>query len=185
MKHLARLRMTNAVLAAAMIVLFAMHGVGNSFELFGVGMPTSKMLARAVATLAVVHAVLGVVLTLATVRAQRKAGVSYVRLNKRFWAIRLSGLALAVFVVFHMMTFLQVGGGAYRLREFGGFELATNLGLVLCMAVHVLCSARPLAISLGINAPRSRAADLVFALSLVLLVTAAAFVVYYLRWDVI
>lgn len=185
MRHFARLRMVNAVVAAVMLVLFVLHGVGNSFELFGVGLPTSKVLARAVAALAVVHAILGVVLTGATVCAQRKAGVSYVRLNKRFWAVRASGVALAVFIIFHMMVFLQVGGGAYRLKEFGGFELATNVGLVLCMAVHVLCSARPLAISLGLNAPRSRAADLMFVISLVLLCTAAAFVVYYLRWSVV
>ena len=185
MRQFARLRMANALIATAMLVLFVLHGVGNSFELLGVGNPTSKMIARAIVTLAVAHAVLGVVFSIATIHAQREAGTSYVQLNKRFWAVRISGVALAVFVVFHMMTFLSVGGGAYRLREFGAFELATNVGLVLCVAIHVLCSARPLAISLGLNAPRARAADLVFALSLVLLFAAVAFVVYYLRWSVV
>jgi len=184
-RRMVRMRQANAILSAVMLALFLFHGVGNAFELLLVGGPTSKYLARALLTLALVHAVLGVVLTVATVKVQRQAGTSYVRLNSRFWAVRASGVAIAVFIAFHMMTFLQVSDGPYRLREFGAFELATNVGLVLSMAVHVLTNVRPLAVSLGIGAPRSRAADLALVLSVLLLFMAVAFVVYFVYWSVV
>lgn len=185
-RRMARMRQANAVLSAVMLALFLLHGVGNAFELMLVGGPTSKQLAHALLALAVVHAVLGVVLTVATVKAQRQAGTSYVRLNSRFWAVRASGAAIAIFIAFHMMAFLQVNSdGPYRLREFGVFELATNVGLVLSMAVHVLTNVRPLAVSLGIGAPRSRAADLALVLSVLLLFMAVAFVVYFVYWSVV
>ena len=183
---MARLRQINAVLGVLMLGLFVLHGVGNSFELVGAGLPTSKQLARAVATLAIVHGVIGVILTVHTLRAQRDKGVAYVWRNARFWAVRASGLAIAVFVALHMATFLQVGGaGAYRLREFGTLQLVSNLGLVASMAVHVVCNARPLAVALGMAAPRSRAADVALVFSLLLLLMGAAFVVYFLRWSVV
>ena len=185
-RRMARMRQANAVLSAVMLALFLLHGVGNAFELMLVGGPTSKGLAHALLALAVVHAALGVVLTVETVKAQRQAGTSYVRLNSRFWAVRASGAAIAIFIAFHMMTFLQVSsGGPYRLREFGAFELATNVGLVLSMAIHVLANVRPLAVSLGIAAPRSRAADLALVLSMLLLLMAVSFVVYFVYWSVV
>ncbi len=70
------------------------------------------------------------------------------------------------------------------MNAFGTFEFATNLGLVLSIALHVLANARPLSVSLGIGAPRARAADLVLVLSVLLLLMALAFVVYFIRWSV-
>ena len=186
MRGLARLRQANAVISAVMMVLFLLHGVGNAFELIGVGMPTSKLIARAVLVLAAAHAVIGVALTIATVRAQREAGTSYVGLNSRFWAVRASGVAIALFLVFHMLTFLQTSaGGPYRLRSFQGFELATGIGLVVSLAVHVLANMRPFMVSLGVGAPRARAMDVVLVLSVALLLMAVAFVVYFVRWSVV
>ncbi len=183
--RMAYLRAFNAVLSALMLALFLLHGVGNAFQLIGWGMPTSRTLAHVVVILAIVHAVLGAILTVQTVRAQREAAVSYVRLNSRFWAVRASGLAIAIFIVFHMLTFLQTSsGGPFRLNEFGTFEFTTNMGLVLSIALHVLANARPLLVSLGIGAPRARAADLVLVFSVLLLLMAVGFVVYFIRWSV-
>lgn len=179
------LRTLNALVATAMVALFVLHGVGNSFVLMGVGMPTSKALARAIVVLAVVHAALGVMLTATTLAAQREAGAAYVGLNARFWVARISGLAIAPLVAFHLLTFLQVGDGAYRLREFAELQLAANACLVLAIAIHVISNARPMLVGLGIGAPKARAVDLALALAVLLLIMGVAFVVYYLRWSVV
>ncbi|MDO4536988.1 MAG: hypothetical protein Q4B54_02420 [Coriobacteriales bacterium] len=181
-----RLRQINACVAACMLVLFLLHGVGNAFMLMDAGAPTSKMLARATLTLAVVHAVLSMALSWQSIRTSRETGVSYLRLNKRFWTVRISGVACALFLVTHMLAFLQVGGGgAYRLHEFGDLQFASQIGLVVSLALHLLANLRPLMVSLGIPSPRARALDVGFVLSVLLLVMAASFVVYYLRWSVI
>jgi succinate dehydrogenase hydrophobic anchor subunit len=186
MRGYATLRKVNTVLSVVMMALFLLHGVGNAFLVMSFGRPTAKALARAIVALAVVHGIIGVGLTVPTVRAMRESGTSYGLLNARFWAVRASGVAIAVFVALHMAVFLQVGGGGpYRLKEYGVFELAVNICLVLSVAVHVLCNARPLVIALGMSAPRSRAADFAFALALLLLLMGVSFVVYFVRWIVI
>ena len=185
-----RVRKANAMLTATMLLLFMLHGVGNSFEIIGVGMPTSKLIARATLALAVVHAVAGVALTasdLAESRRNAAAGEpsTYVWRNARYWAVRVSGLTIAVLIGFHMATFLQVGGGAYRLRVFDVPQLVQSVLLVLALAVHVLANARPLMVSLGIPAPHARAIDVGLVVAALMVLMAAAFVAYYLRWAVV
>lgn len=181
----ARLKVFNAVVAAAMLVLLALHGLGNAFQLFDVGSVVPAVLGWALLTLAVIHGVFGVLLTVFTFSEQRQAGVAYWGLNRRFWAVRFSGLAIAVFVVCHVLIFGQFGDGPLRLAYFGPVQLAVSLLLVASLAVHVLANLQPLMIALGVPQPRGRAADLAVVVSLVLLVAGVAFIVYFLRWSVV
>lgn len=203
MKWQARVRQANAIVAAAMMLLFMLHGVGNSFEIIGVGMPTSKAIAHTTLTLAVVHAVAGVALTVSDLSNARRSGDGsgkgndnnkdktsaapnhYVGRNARYWAVRASGLAVAVLIALHMVTFLQVGGSAYRLRAFDVPQLVQSLLLVAALAVHILANTRPLMVSLGIPTPHARALDIILVVAALLVLMAAAFVAYYLRWVVV
>ncbi len=185
MRRLSVLRMLNTLVAVILMALFLLHGVGNSFGLMGMGMPTSKVLAHVIVALAVIHAVLGIMLTASTFATQREAGATYVGLNSRFWTVRISGLAIAPLVAFHMLTFLQVGEGAYRLREFAELQLVANACLVLAVAIHVITNVRPMLVGLGIGMPRARAVDFALVFAVLLLLMGVAFVVYYLRWSVI
>lgn len=184
-KALSRIRMVNAVLAVAMLVLFAVHAVGNGLQLMGPGDVQSKAISIALVAATLAHAVIGVVLTAVTLRAQRAAGVSYFRENKRFWAVRISGLALVVFILLHVAIFWIPGEGVPHLTPFEGFQLAVSILFVATLAVHVLANMTPMMISLGIGSPRGRAADVALVLSLILLFAAAAFVVYFIRWGVV
>lgn len=185
MKRGALVKALNAFLAAALLVLFGFHGVGNAFQLFGVGSVVPGFLAWMLLIIACLHAVVGVCLTVATFREQRRANVAYWRLNRRFWAVRASGLAIAVLVICHVVVFGQFGGGPFRLSYFGPVQLALNLLFVLSLAVHALANAHPLMISLGVSQPRARAADLGVVVSLLCLFMACAFAVYLIRWSVI
>ena len=176
----------NAVIAVALLVLFALHGLGNALQLFGVGSVVPSVIAWAMVALAALHFAMGVALTVSTFAEQRRAGTAYWRLNKRFWAVRASGMAIAAFAVCHILTFGRFDPDApVRLSYFGPVQLVASVLFVVSIAVHVFANLQPLMISLGIPSPRGRAADVAVAFAVLLLATAVAFVVYFLRWSVV
>ena len=179
------MKRANALISAAILVLFALHGVGNALQLFGIGSIVPAAIGWTMLGLAGAHAVIGVVLTVRTLREQVRSGTAYPGLNRRFWAVRASGLALVVCAAFHVLMFGGPGGEFVRLALFGHAELAMHLLLVASLAVHVLCNMEPLLIDLGLPAPRPRAADAVVVFALLLLLMAAAFAFYFVRWAVI
>ncbi len=185
MRDRGRLRAVNAVVSALMMLLFLVHGVGNALQLLGVGSALSQALSWTLVGLCVVHVAIGVVLTADTLRTQREAGASYPTRNTRFWAVRVSGAALALLILAHVLIFLKPTGMALRLPPFLEPQLALSVLLVATLAVHVLANMEPLMVSLGVGPSRERAGDLVFVLAVLLLVMAAGFVVYYLRWSLI
>lgn len=184
MSDRSRLRAVNAALSAAMMALFLVHGVGNVFQMMGVGTPLSKALSWTLVALCVAHAAIGVVLTADTLRAQRQAGVAYLARNLRFWIVRASGLALALLILAHVAIFLK-SSGVVRLNPFQMPQLLLSLALVSSLALHVLANMLPLMVHLGIPAPSDRALDLVLVLAVLLVLMAVGFVVYFLRWSVI
>ena len=177
------LRAINAVVSVAMLGLFVLHGVGNAFQMMGVGTPLSKAISYALVACVLVHILM--VLTADTLRAQRLAGVAYPAHNKRFWAVRLSGFAVALLIVAHVLQFWRPDGGVVRLAPFLEPQLVVSILMVAAIAVHVLANVEPLMVSLGVGRPRERARDLLLVFAVALLLMAAGFVVYYLRWSVI
>ena len=179
------MRKWNAVLSALVLLLFILHGVLGAFQLSGLGNTVSKGLSHSAMFLAALHACIGVKLTWDTLQAQRKAGAAYWKENRLFWARRLSGLAVLVLLVFHLFAFSYTTPEGYtRLAWFSAGKLASQLLLAAAVAVHVLANLRPLLISFGVKRLGAWAGELLFALSLLLLLMAAAFVIYYLRWNI-
>ena len=177
------MRRANAIFSALILVLFLLHAVLGSFQLFGVGTATMKGLSHGMTTLVAVHTVLGLILTVQSLRVWRRTGAPYLRQNALFWARRISGLAIMALLVFHMYAFSYTVDGAFRLQWFTALKLATQLLLLSAVAVHVIANVKPLLISFGVKRLRPRAADMLFVLSLLVLFMAAAFIVYYLRWN--
>lgn len=179
------LRKLNAIISAAMMVLFLIHAIGNVLQMSGLGIPLPKALSWTLVGLSCVHAAIGVVLTVDTVRVQRQAGVAYWRQNVRFWVVRASGLALALLICAHALIFIKPAGEFLRLPVFLKPQLVLSLLLVLALAVHVLANVEPLLVSLGVGPTRERAADLMLALAVMLVLMAVGFILYYLRWSVV
>ena len=176
------MRRFNAILSALVLALFILHGVLGAFQLFDAGTATMKGLAHGMLTLIAVHAVIGLKLTWDSLRVWRKTGAGYFRQNAIFWARRLSGLAILLLIGFHVTAFSYTVDGAFRLKPFGAFKLATQLLLVLAIAVHVITNVKPALIAFGVKKLRPRVADILFVLSAILIVMALAFIIYYLRW---
>ena len=178
------MRKWNAILTVAIMALFLLHAIFGAFQLFGVGPTALKAIAWAALALVAAHTLIGVKLTGDSIKVWKKTGVGYFKQNKLFWARRVSGFAVMVLLVFHMTAFGYYSNGAYRLRWFTDYKLATQLLLVAVLAVHIITNVKPMLISFGVRSLKKYVGDILFVLSVLLLFTAAAFIVYYLRWNV-
>jgi succinate dehydrogenase/fumarate reductase cytochrome b subunit len=128
---------------------------------------------------------IGIILTVKTVHILKKSGVHYFRENALFWIRRISGFALMLLVVLHFVLFVQTGEGIFRLHDFDVPQLVGQVLMLLALAVHLLCNIRPLAIACGLDGGSDYGRDVLLILSVVLAFCALAFVVYYLRWNVL
>ena len=181
------MRKINAILGPLMIVFLLIHIISGAFQLYGLipgGSVIRSVLSWILLFLVAVHAVLGVVLTVTTLRDCRRSGVSYVRNNQRFWIARMSGFAMLLLIVWHLLVFASSSGEMFRLHAFGWMQMAGHILLVLVLMLHLTVNIRPLFIALGI-ADRRYIKDILIVLSIIALVCAAAFVVYYLRWNIL
>lgn len=181
------LRRINAWLGAAIIVLFLVHGIAGGYQLAGIlpgGNQVLTVLAWVLVALVAAHVAIGTVLTVRSVRASRAAGKLYAKENAAFIVRRVSGFAILVFLVAHVILFYgDYSSGSYRLNLFEGPQLVLSICLVISLAVHILSNVRPLFIGLGAD-QKSRRNDLIVILAVVLVFCAVMFAVYYYRWNI-
>ncbi len=182
------MRKFNAILTAAIMVLFLVHAVAGGFQLAGWlagGSVIPQTAAWAMTVLVGIHTLLGIKLTANTLKAIRSSGASYYKQNRLFWLRRISGLAVMLFLIVHVVIFEGKGeGSSYRLSLFEGVQLASQILLVVSLALHILSNLKPAMLSFGIKSCKELGLDLLVVLSVLLLLMGAAFVVYYLRWNV-
>jgi hypothetical protein len=168
--------------------LLLLHGIAGGFQLMGLipgGSAWLEVLAWLMLALLAVHMVIGALLTARTLRLSAKAGAAYVRDNALFWVRRLSGFTLALLLLLHLLIFVRTGTGVFRLHDFGAQELVGQLLLLGALAVHLLCDVKPLAIALGLHSGRGYGRDILLILAVIMAFCALAFVIYYLRWNVL
>ena len=177
------MRKFNAILTALILVLFILHAVFGSLQMLGIGSTALKTLAWVNVGLIVLHVLIGIKFTFDTLSAQRKTGVSYFKENRLFWARRISGFAIMILLFFHLTAFGQTVDGVERLQWFDTAKLVTNILLVLSIALHVITNAKPMLISFGIKSLKKYAGDILFVLAILMVFIAAAFIVYYIRWN--
>lgn len=178
-------RKFNAVLSIAILALFLLHAAVGLLQLSGLASGGNVLLktgAWVMLAAVAVHAVIGTVLTVETLKTVKKSGTGHFRENKLFWVRRISGFALMFFLVSHVFVFSGKGGEAFRLNEFDIPQLVCSLLLVISLLVHVVSNMRPLMLALGAGKAREFVGDLAFVLSVLLLAAGAAFVIYYFRW---
>jgi succinate dehydrogenase/fumarate reductase cytochrome b subunit len=171
-----------------LVGLLLLHGIAGGFQLMGLipgGSTLLEGLAWIMLALLAVHIVLGVVLAVKTLRTSAKAGVAYKKENALFWVRRLSGFALALLLLLHLLLFVRTGTGAFRLHDFGVQELLGQLLLLAALAMHLLCNIKPLVIALGLHSGSGYRRDILLILAVVMAFCALAFVIYYLRWNVL
>lgn len=179
------MRKINAVITPLILILFILHGVSGAFNLTGFGNSLTRIIAWPMAGLIGVHMVFGIILTAQTLQAQKKAGVSYPKENRLFWARRISGFLIMILIGFHVYAFTGVSADHFRLTEFTPVLLGCQILLVITIAVHVISNVKPMLISLGVPKLKPRAGDIIFWVTILLCVMAAAFIFYYFRWGAV
>lgn len=180
------MRKLNAIIGPLIIVLLAIHGIWGAFQLSGIipgGSVVRKVLSYVMITAVALHIVAGIKLTIDTLSALRHSGKSYFKDNLEFWIRRISGFALIMFIIYHMAVFMAADGEFFRLQTFGALQLAAHILLVAALVIHLAFNIRPLFVALGI-ANREYVKDVVIIISVILAVCAAAFIIYYLRWNI-
>ena len=181
------MRKCNAVLSMGILALFLIHAIAGAFQLSGFipgGSAIMQKIAYVMVCLIFIHFIIGVKLTADTLKAIKKSGTSYFKENKLFWVRRISGFAVMLFVICHIIIFLGRNDGAYRLNLFKGVQLTSQLLLVLSIAVHVITNIKPLMIAIGAKSYKVFLTDVILVLSVLLVFMGIAFVIYYLRWNV-
>lgn len=177
------MRKINAFLTFAIILMLLVHmGIG-SLNLFEISYVMAKWLARVTITLVAFHMVLSCILTIKSLKVMKKTGAPYFRENTLFWGRRISGLAFMILIPFHMFSFGHTENGKYVLDFFSPLKLALSLLFLLLLSFHTISNVKPVLISLGIRKLKRRTGDIIFIVSLILLVSTVAFIVYFLKWN--
>lgn len=166
------------------MILFLDHAIFGSLQLFGANnVMVMKVTARICAMLIFIHAVIGIILTVESIRVWRKTGAPYFHENTLFWARRISGAAIMILMFFHMFAFSSTVNGVLQLKPFTTAKTITQILFVVSIAVHVLTNIRPLFIALGARSWKRFLPDVLVALSIVLIIFIVAFIIYYVRWQ--
>lgn len=180
------LRKINAFVALAIIILFLIHAIAGGYQMAGIlagGNQVLTVLAWIMVALVCVHIVIGTILTVQSVRASKKSGKFYGKENAAFIVRRVSGFAILVFLVCHVIIFYGNYSDGYRLNLFEGPQLVLSICLVISLAVHILSNIRPMFISFGLN-QKERRRDVLIILAAILIFCVIMFVVYYYRWNI-
>lgn len=166
------------------MILFLDHAIFGSLQLFGANnVMVMKVTARICAVLIFIHAVIGIRLTIDSIRVWRKTGAPYFRENTLFWARRISGAAIMILMFFHIFAFSSTVNGVLQLKPFTTAKTITQILFVISIALHVLTNIRPLFIALGARSLRRFQPDILVILSIVLIISIAAFIIYFIRWQ--
>ena len=176
------MRRLNVFLVIGMFLSVFAHGIMASVQLAGGNADAQKTIAWIGVAFICAHVIVTTILTIRTLKTMKASGTSYFKENKMFWTARISGFAILIPLLMHLLIFHSANEGPYRLQAFTTGKLISQILLVACIAVHVLSNIRPLLIGFGVKQRKAFSADLLFLFSLLLLLFALAFVVYYLRW---
>ena len=180
MKRKFGLRKINMFVSHFMLIMFLLHAVFGSLQMFGVNISGTSVLGWITMGFVGVHVIIGTILTVTTLYACHKAGVSYFRGNGLFWARRISGYLMIVLIVFHILAFRTVD---QRLPEFTVFRLIVMITLVIVLALHIIMNVKPLLIAFGIKELKPYAADIYVIIMIILSIATVAFIVYFIRWN--
>jgi len=180
------MRKLNVIVSMLLIILFLIHTIAGSFQLMKIipgGNELMKNLSYFMLFLIGVHIVIGTKLTIDSVKVGIKSGKFYFRENAVFWTRRITGFAMILLIICHVLLFTS-NGEVFRLNDFNEVQLVFSILLVFTLLVHILANIRPLLISFGISGFRLYIKDILLVLAIISLLGAFAFAIYYLRWNI-
>ena len=180
------MRKWNTIVSIFIIILFLIHAIAGSFQLMKIipgGNELMKTLSYFMLFFIGIHIIIGTKLTIDSIIIGKKSGKIYFRENVIFWTRRITGFAMIILIACHIVLFTS-NGAVFRLNDFDEVQLIFSILLVLTLLVHLFTNIRPLLIAFGISGFKLYIKDILLILAIILLISALAFVVYYLRWNI-
>lgn len=177
------MRKINTILSILLLLIFIVHGTMGAFMLLGIGSSAGKILAWIGVAILTAHTIIGILLTVQTIRTSKASKNSYLKQNAVFWARRASGLAILILLFFHVGLFGGIQDGAYILFPFTTVKMITQLLLIAAFFLHLFVNVRPLLVSLGIISYKERRGDIYLILSVLLLFVSGSVIIYYIGWQ--
>ncbi|MGP1433567.1 MAG: pilus assembly protein PilX [Catonella sp.] len=180
------MRKWNAIISIILIVLFLIHTIAGSFQLMKIipgGNELMKQLSYLMLFLIAVHTFIGTKFTIDSILIGKKTGKFYFRENAVFWIRRMTGFAMILLIISHVLLFTS-NTEVFRLNDFGKIQLVFSILLVFTLLIHIFANIRPLLIALGIAGTKAYMKDIFLVLSVILLISTVAFVIYYIRWNI-
>lgn len=179
------LKKINMITALLLIVFIIMHGILGSFTLLGIGSHAGMLFAWGGLGLLAVHTVIGVILTVQTIRAEAGSGGKlYLKQNAAFWIKRLTGIAILCSLYFHFGMFSVEVNEEYVLIPFTTAKFIDMLVLVGSVFLHIFVNIRSLFVSMGIFTPKERRIDIMVFLSVILVFISVSLILYYISWCI-
>lgn len=177
------MRKINAVFGIFITAVFLVHLIAGGLLLSGIMNVSDgfmKISAFTLLSAVLIHTVIGVKLTADTFGAVKRSGVSYTAHNGSFWIRRISGAAVMLFIAAHAAEFM-CGGEGVPVPDVP--KLICSVLLVVSVMIHCVTNIRPLANGLGLDAPKSAVTVSALVLGILLALSGAAFVVYFVRFG--
>ena len=164
------MRLVNAVVTTIIMMLFFIHMIWGGLELAGVISGGSKLfliLSCLLIAFIIIHMIISLKFTADTIKACRISKVSYFKENRIFWLRRISGVALMLFIIIHVLIFLgKNANGVYLLNVFNAAALISQLLMVVSLLVHLISNITPLRIAFGIVDKKDFKTDLILVFSI-------------------
>ena len=166
-----------------MLIMFIVHGIFGALNMMNIAPLIVKVLSHTMLTLIAVHAVISLGLSVQSVRTAVRTKAPYFKMNRLFWARRISGVLIMALVFFHMTAFGKNEGGVFRLVPFDLSCFILQMLFLLSISVHIISNVKPVLITFGAKRLKPRTGDILFIVSAALLFMAIGFIIYYIRWQ--
>ncbi len=180
------MRKINAIITAAIIIVFIFHGGLGSFMMAGITEQGDRIVAWLGCLLIIIHTVIGFIITGRTIKSGIKSKKWYLNQNKEFWIRRISGLIIFAIMFIHFSSFRKMDdNNIYQLTKFLADNMIVQLIFLISIFIHLSTNIRPMLISMGIVI-NSRIKKILMPLSVVILVLfCGAVIFYYIRWNIL
>ena len=177
------MRRLNGILAITILIVFIVHGVLGALNMMEITAFFSKIIPRILICLIGLHAAVSTGYTIHSLRVAKRTNAPYFKENRLFWAGRISGLLIIALILFHVTAFGAYDSGVFRLVPFDLYRLIAQLLFLTTVAVHIISNVKPALITLGVRKLKQKAGNILFFISALLLFMTAAFILYYVKWQ--
>ncbi len=177
------MRRFNIILTELAILLVVAHAFMASIQVLGISTISIYTLPYALLAVVLVHAILSIGLTARAIRSGRASGHWYARQNAGFWTMRISGVAILIFLLFHVFNYMDIVNGVFYMREFQLGNLLMQLAFMAAIIAHVGVGVKSLLIARGTRHYKERTDDVLLALSVIALLLIVAVIAYFIQWQ--